>query len=870
MENPLGPSATEPGLGLGSIGSRRRATLSLTDLRTPLVENIMSMLPTGHDKAFKYALYNVVAMILAAVCIAALWAAYCILEPFCKPLLWALLVGSVIHPVKDRLVRFAREWLCMVNESPTPLSLQLAFIPFRTVDSVSESIGSKVFSWWKYIAIGATGFFLTYLIYYNPPEKLLNFLCFLIVFMFQAMLWIISWINGKLVLAMSAVYLGTVLHFVFGRMSVQQHEAATTQTSKPTDQPDQSSKPASDVQDSNQNDLIVRVIAITTWAMWFIYTCRLLPYPLLFLFFLSIFTGSIIYVQKRSAIRNTVPALTKYAVALTILGKSRQSSRGVSRKGSIQSKGRQNTLMSPSPSDSNKQFSTPNESDSLQSHHLPSASDKQATTAEPNNATDPKSPEILGCYSDEALLSPVGSTVSEDEVDGVLDSNKFLYSVLCACLVVQVWHRLWLVHLLPIPVIYFGLKRLGLSFGIFDYFQKTVVQPFVKFYSTQCGPSNDLFPAPVRMLFRIIYEADRKFISMFESYLDMLATIIILVAVVVVSVIILIFAATQFYAEGDHLVRVGANVINSTVSKYPEISKMLPEGWESLTDSLIGNAYHYGRDYIKTWIRDSVSEKDPEKAEEMERQVIELWDRIYLSWNRTWGSLDNLDEEARGVEWNDIVKTSQGVSDWFDSSMLVSYIKSNIGGLRAVVSRCGHASTSVYKPVELFNNWFPGDGKHSMSFVSAIEESVSGVFSATLKMSAFYGMWTWLVHTLFQVNIVFVPSFFAAIFAAVPLLMPYWAAFPAVLELWLIQGQWTKALFMLLAQMLPMSCVDAQIYSEIHGGGHPYLTALAVAGGIFYFGFQGAIMGPVVLCSLFVAVKMGSSYMKEGTVLEFQ
>lgn len=94
----------------GGIAGRRRATLSLSDLRTPLVENLMSMLPTGHDKAFKYALYNVVALILAAVCVTTLWAAYCILEPFIVPLLWALLCGSVIHPFKGSLNLYAHFW----------------------------------------------------------------------------------------------------------------------------------------------------------------------------------------------------------------------------------------------------------------------------------------------------------------------------------------------------------------------------------------------------------------------------------------------------------------------------------------------------------------------------------------------------------------------------------------------------------------------------------------------------------------------------------------------------------------------------------------------------------------------------------------
>jgi hypothetical protein len=84
------------------------------------------------------------------------------------------------------------------------------------------------------------------------------------------------------------------------------------------------------------------------------------------------------------------------------------------------------------------------------------------------------------------IYSDTEDDVGVDEVEGqLIDTNKFLYGVLCACIVVQVWHRLWLLHLLPIPVVYYGIKKLCSNFGIGAYFRKKVREPFLKFYLDQ-------------------------------------------------------------------------------------------------------------------------------------------------------------------------------------------------------------------------------------------------------------------------------------------------------------------------------------------------------------------------------------------------
>lgn len=134
-------------------------------------------------------------------------------------------------------------------------------------------------------------------------------------------------------------------------------------------------------------------------------------------------------------------------------------------------------------------------------------------------------------------------------------------------------------------------------------------------------------------------------------------------------------------------------------------------------------------------------------------------------------------------------------------------------------------------------------------FISSVDESISAVFTASLKMMTFHGLSTWLLHRLFELEVVYIPSVISALFGAVPFISPYWASVPACIDLWL-SGQVSQAVLMLLLATIPSSFVTTAFYSEIKGAGHPYLTGLAIAGGVFVFGIEGALFGPMLLVSI--------------------
>lgn len=136
--------------------------------RSPLLQ----MLPQGQDKALKQAFYNTAANVFfLLVCLAAV-AVYYILEVFLRPLVWAVLCGTCLFPIKRTLTTAVQNWLSTLHDSSTPLLVGSIFVPIKLVDNASESLGSFIRSRWKIIAFLLTLYGTIYLtVLYAPIEK---------------------------------------------------------------------------------------------------------------------------------------------------------------------------------------------------------------------------------------------------------------------------------------------------------------------------------------------------------------------------------------------------------------------------------------------------------------------------------------------------------------------------------------------------------------------------------------------------------------------------------------------------------------------------------------------------------------------------
>nr|CAI5827243.1 unnamed protein product [Callosobruchus analis] len=182
------------------------------DTRSPL-ENIFSVigsLPQGHDKPVKHALYNAVALFLLFLSCAAGYAVYMILEPFIKPLMWAVLVGSALHPIKRSLRYKFQTWFETLECTNTPVVFGIILIPFNILNDLSEFIGEIIWTRLKLIIVVCILIPVLHLVYFYTPKIVVAVIWQVIVLSFKSLNLILNMSSFWLVLIILVGYLSLV------------------------------------------------------------------------------------------------------------------------------------------------------------------------------------------------------------------------------------------------------------------------------------------------------------------------------------------------------------------------------------------------------------------------------------------------------------------------------------------------------------------------------------------------------------------------------------------------------------------------------------------------------------------------------------
>ncbi|PAA83672.1 hypothetical protein BOX15_Mlig003123g2 [Macrostomum lignano] len=864
-------------------------------------------LPSSDDKALKQAFYNTIALAFVGIFLLACIAVYFILEAFIEPLLWALLVGSCLHPIKQKLTSLLKIWLKTTQESSKPLFVEAAILPFSAINSLLDLFYTKILAYKKKILVAIIVVPCVYLFLSLVPIRTHLELLITIWTKLSAFISIFSttWILFGILL-----YLSLVLFYW-----------------------------------TPESSFLLKLLALPVWIGVVFYVSSItgiFSVPLFISFISLVCLGCIV------EIRDSLLSGQNYDFAslLSLVGSNNSPSTAAAVAASAATGESESDdpvdLSDETPQEQQQQQLSTEEtaiSDENLQPIVPSGNDDNVDAASPSGGTStpavrqqqqpPPPPPPL--QTRRRVSRSMSCGVNADRLirqkqrrqqQQSRSSKTFFVLLLWGHALVYAWTRPWTLSLLPFVAAFVALRTLGDSIGGSQLANRWASSAYRQAMQLVESRREALAPFPVRGIYKLLLRGDRKMSDILTSSLDAIVSIFVILLVLSASVFLTIFLAIQVQRESIELVTMTSRVLNNTV--ITASNTLLPEtdNLQKLLDSMMGNAYVFGREWISKKINMVFETNDYNKAK-IEEQVLQLWDRLYeklaaknFTWSPVWRRVgeanDSTDGNPPGSQRPGLSRQSSvllfsGTAVWelwgslLDSNKMMSFIKENLGILTSVLESLwivikGNLSllltllttalsilfgggtavlnfllqslvflTSLYLLLCFSNDMYlPVQFISSMSsnrpnsvfnaLYSALEDATSGVFLASMKMSCFYGLYTSLTHTVFAVNLVFAPSVLAAIFGAIPFLGAYWASAPGALELWLIHGQPLLAAAFVLLHLLPSYLVDPTIYGEIKGAGHPYLTGLSVAGGLYWCGLDGAIFGPILLACLLAAV----------------
>ncbi|XP_065371624.1 transmembrane protein 245 isoform X2 [Calliphora vicina] len=767
-----------------------------------VLNKLMRMRSQNHE-SFKAAMYN----FLIAAGIAAFVAVCFILGPFVRPLLWAFLMGAVLFPFKRKLAQLLNGWFERLEERDSNVLVALSLAPLEATENCGKFLVDWLKEHWQVITAGVgIASCMKLLVLYAPK----GFLCAvwrLIVFSHSLFVQMIGFLNIYLLAAIVAVYLTSVYFFW---------------------------KP------SNSNRFVIAGQSL--WIAIISYVCSFLgalQVPVFIMIMLYVGASIIYHLRITEETSSIVEKLKK------LLDKT----------------------------DFEKSISSLNFKNINQNSDIEDVSFSETMD----------SVETLEAYEVKEDITEVHQHLSDTYF-------KFLFY---ACIITFLYRNVWMFILAAIPIFMHLLFTLGKYTGFTDFISAKINDIYENIKSWSIEHHSAVLPLCLPGILELNYKINNVVRNSLKSSVDLVTSILMIILMILIIVFLGVFFCVNIYSETIEVAYLGKDLINKTITDRPELIDILPANMQSSIDDALDNAHHYGRRKIETYIDDWLTDADPIHATKLKEQILDVWDRLIQYWidfNKSDSYGPRVPTDALKSTFGEIVDNpelvlvaKQGIIGWAKSNTqtimevgesLWHIIRTNLsmimtftGDILSLVLSGGQAcvefildmivfftalfyllssSQTKYAPLQVTK--YLGVSSSGSKIAEALENSISGVLISMFKSSIFTGLFTWLVHTIFGARIVFLPSALAAILSAAPFLGSYWCALPALLEIWLAQDRLYAGIVLFLLQFFVPPYFEAAIYAEMKGGGHPYLTGLAIAGGMYWIGWQGAIFGPLMLC----------------------
>ncbi|RLN95589.1 hypothetical protein BBJ28_00018340 [Nothophytophthora sp. Chile5] len=158
-----------------------------------------------------------------------------------------------------------------------------------------------------------------------------------------------------------------------------------------------------------------------------------------------------------------------------------------------------------------------------------------------------------------------------------------------------------------------------------------------------------------------------------------------------------------------------------------------------------------------------------------------------------------------------------------------------------------------WDPVERFvEDLLPIQVDKRPDVVRSMRKVIEGVFFLPLKMSSIHAIVTLVSFTIVvrtNADFVYLATTFTFFISIVPIIPPYLVCVPWVISIG-VTSSVIKALALFGVQYMAFTVLDDMLYEKSIVALNSYVSALSVVFGVYVFGFEGVIFGPLIVCGV--------------------
>lgn len=212
-------------------------------------------------------------------------------------------------------------------------------------------------------------------------------------------------------------------------------------------------------------------------------------------------------------------------------------------------------------------------------------------------------------------------------------------------------------------------------------------------------------------------------------------------------------------------------------------------------------------------------------------------------------SVQLTDWTSKGLEVSSIAVGSVAQLVFLVFTLLIAFVSLGIRSF-FFISTLFYLLCTKWDPIQRFvEDLLPIQVNKRPEVVRSLRKVIEGVFFLPLKMSSIHAIVTMVSFTIVNADFMYLATTVTFFISIVPIIPPYLVCVPWVISIGVTTSV-VKAIVLFGVQYVAFTVLDDMLYEKSIVALNSYVSALSVVFGVYVFGFEGVIFGPLIVCGV--------------------